>query len=89
MLSDRPELDVDDFELSETRPAPRTAVTLETPASAEAPRKVASLEAHKADERERILAALQAASWNRVKAAKMVGLPRRTFYRRLKEYGIQ
>jgi len=89
VLSDRPELDVDDFELSETRPAPRTAVTLETPASAEAPRKVASLEAHKADERERILAALQAASWNRVKAAKMVGLPRRTFYRRLKEYGIQ
>ena len=27
--------------------------------------------------------------WNRVKAAQEVGLPRRTFYRRLKEYGIQ
>ncbi len=89
VLSDRPELDVDDFELSEARPAPRTMATLETPAPAEGLRKVASLEAHKADERERILGALQAASWNRVKAAKMVGLPRRTFYRRLKEYGIQ
>ena len=28
-------------------------------------------------------------NWNRVKAAQLVGMPRRTFYRRLKEYGIQ
>jgi serine/threonine-protein kinase PknK len=39
-------------------------------------------------ERERILAALAASNWNRVQAAKMIGVPRRTFYRRLKEYGI-
>jgi len=26
--------------------------------------------------------------WNRVQAAKLIGIPRRTFYRRLKEYGI-
>jgi serine/threonine-protein kinase PknK len=52
-------------------------------------RSEATLEAHKAGERERILAALQSSNWNRVKAAKLVGLPRRTFYRRLKEYGIQ
>jgi serine/threonine-protein kinase PknK len=39
-------------------------------------------------ERERILAALTASNWNRVQAAKMIGVPRRTFYRRLKEYGI-
>ncbi|WP_237244957.1 helix-turn-helix domain-containing protein [Sorangium cellulosum] len=33
--------------------------------------------------------ALSSCNWNRVKAAQVVGLPRRTFYRRLKEYGIQ
>jgi serine/threonine-protein kinase PknK len=42
----------------------------------------------KAAERERILAALTASNWNRVAAAKMLGVPRRTFYRRLKEFGI-
>lgn len=39
-------------------------------------------------ERATILAALARCNWNRVQAAKMVGIPRRTFYRRLKEYGI-
>ena len=48
-----------------------------------------ALDAHRAGERERILAALGRCNWNRVKAAQIVGLPRRTFYRRLKEYGIQ
>jgi serine/threonine-protein kinase PknK len=89
VLSDRPELDVDDFELSEARPPVRLAPVADVTSAAESQRKVVSLEAHKSDERERILSALQAASWNRVKAAKLVGLPRRTFYRRLKEYGIQ
>ena len=42
----------------------------------------------KAHERKKILHALEAASWNRVKAAQQLGMPRRTFYRRLKEYGI-
>jgi len=40
-------------------------------------------------EKDRIVGALRACNWNRVKAAHMLGLPRRTFYRRLKEYGIQ
>jgi transcriptional regulator of acetoin/glycerol metabolism len=40
-------------------------------------------------EKERIMSALRACNWNRVKAAHMLGLPRRTFYRRLKEHGIQ
>jgi transcriptional regulator of acetoin/glycerol metabolism len=39
-------------------------------------------------ERERILTALSSCNWNRVQAAKALGVPRRTFYRRLKEYGI-
>ncbi len=42
----------------------------------------------RAIERERILGALASANWNRVQAAKLVGLPRRTFYRRLKEFGL-
>lgn len=49
----------------------------------------ASLDEHKGDERERILRALRASGWNRLRAAEIVGIPRRTFYRRLKEYGIQ
>ena len=48
-----------------------------------------ALSRHRRDERERILQALQACNWNRVQAAKISGIPRRTFYRRLREYGIQ
>ena len=81
VLSDRPELEIEDFELPSARP-PRP---LE-----EAPRRVeTSLDAHRSNERDRILDALARCNWNRVKAAQVVGLPRRTFYRRLKEYGIQ
>ena len=45
--------------------------------------------AHKDGEKDRILAALEKAGWNRLKAAQLCGIPRRTFYRRLREYGIQ
>ncbi len=44
---------------------------------------------HRRDERERILDALRASNWNRAQAARLSGIPRRTFYRRLREYGIQ
>ena len=82
VLSDRPELEADDFELPSGRP-PRAP-----DAEAHRPPET-SLDAHKAGERERILSALARCNWNRVQAAKLIGLPRRTFYRRLKEYGIQ
>ena len=49
---------------------------------------LASKDEFKTSEKGRILSALQACDWNRVQAARMLGLPRRTFYRRLKEYGI-
>jgi DNA-binding NtrC family response regulator len=49
----------------------------------------ANFAAHKQTEKDRILAALEKANWNRLQAAKLCGIPRRTFYRRLKEYGIQ
>jgi serine/threonine-protein kinase PknK len=47
-----------------------------------------TLRDHKHDEKHRILTALEEFGWNRVRAAKALGMPRRTFYRRLKEYDI-
>jgi transcriptional regulator with GAF, ATPase, and Fis domain len=85
VLSDQVELDADDFELPEAR-AVRVSPAEKGP---RAPTSETTFDAHKAGERERILAALARCNWNRVKAAQIVGLPRRTFYRRLKEYGIQ
>ncbi len=58
------------------------------PSSRAPSREVRSKEDFRDSERERILQALQDSQWNRVQAAKIVGMPRRTFYRRLKEYGI-
>lgn len=42
----------------------------------------------KQTERERIVAALEAHDWNRMAAAKALGMARRTFYRRLREFDI-
>jgi len=41
------------------------------------------------DEKDLILEALRACDHNKVKAAQMIGIPRRTFYRRLEAYGIK
>jgi DNA-binding NtrC family response regulator len=67
----------------------RTSEHASSQRGARAARFETSLDEHRAGERERILQALSSCNWNRVKAAQLVGLPRRTFYRRLKEYGIQ
>jgi len=40
-------------------------------------------------ERDRILATLNAHGWNRARAARALGMARRTFYRRLKEHEIE
>ncbi len=42
----------------------------------------------RAAERQKIVDALEAANWNKVKAASLLGMPRRTLYRRLREYGL-
>jgi transcriptional regulator of acetoin/glycerol metabolism len=47
------------------------------------------LSSHLKDEKARIAEALAACNWNRVRAAEMLGMPRRTFYRRLKQYHLQ
>jgi serine/threonine-protein kinase PknK len=53
------------------------------------PAKRQTLSSHLKDEKARIAEALAACNWNRVRAAEMLGMPRRTFYRRLKQYHLQ
>jgi transcriptional regulator with GAF, ATPase, and Fis domain len=85
LMSDAEELQPDDLELPvvappRQEPAPRPTETSVTPPGSEAE--------FRCSERERILSALAECNWNKVKAAQKVGLARRTFYRRLKEFGI-
>lgn len=49
---------------------------------------VASRALFEASERERMLEALRGARWNKTRAADNLGMPRRTFYRKLERYGI-
>jgi serine/threonine-protein kinase PknK len=78
LMSDEVEMGPDDFALPSSSPEARgpVAVRARTPGE------------FRSSEKERILEALGRANWNRMQAAKLVGIPRRTFYRRLKEYGI-
>lgn len=92
VLSDGPELEPEDFELTDPSAgsAVRKPMSASASPSAGPPASLAtSLDAHRANERDRILQALKACNWNRVRAAELIGMPRRTFYRRLREYGIQ
>ncbi len=97
ILAERPELDASDFDLPDGLSSPASAArssddsrtsSVTRPSKSSRSRK-STLSQHKMDERERILKALQACNWNRVKAAELSGIPRRTFYRRLRDYGIQ
>jgi transcriptional regulator with PAS, ATPase and Fis domain len=103
VLAEQAELDVEDLDvpdamqerirerrMSERPPAPDSsaASSHHRPRSSHRPPK-STLSQHRRDEREQILKALQSCNWNRVKAAELIGIPRRTFYRRLREYGIQ
>lgn len=95
VLSEGNEVDVDDLDLPmrSTKLQGTTAQPVsQKPASSnrvQPPSKKETLSQHRRDERERILSALKACNWNRVKAAELSGIPRRTFYRRLRKYGIQ
>jgi len=101
VLGEKSELDADDFDVPDGRAGSAlfssltgTGTTSNTGRKTSAPASShtsvkSSLSQHKLDERERILQALKASNWNRVKAAELMGIPRRTFYRRLKLYGIQ
>lgn len=72
--------------LSAAAPAQETAsAPPATPPGAALPSNVGE---HKDQEKQAILEALEAHGWNRAAAAKALGMPRRTFYRRLKSYDI-
>jgi serine/threonine-protein kinase PknK len=86
VMSEAEELLTEDFEIPDGfRPVVDRAST----SSQMRPPKKATTSQHRRDERERIIEALRSCNWNRVKAAEVAGIPRRTFYRRLREYGIQ
>jgi DNA-binding NtrC family response regulator len=93
VMSEGPELLAEDIELPDGwTPRASSGSRAENPRPREqapaAPRK-GTVSEHRREERERILDALRSCNWNRVKAAEVSGIPRRTFYRRLREYGIQ
>ena len=102
VLSDQAEIDVEDLDLPDSHvsdrsrpPAAPDSEDLEEetgpPVAANDARAPArqTLSSHLNDEKTRIAEALAACNWNRVRAAEMLGMPRRTFYRRLKQYQLQ
>ncbi len=90
VMSEGLELDAPDFDLPDNwaaGPSGQARAAREvTPRGASSKRSVSE---HRREERDRIMEALRVSNWNRVKAAEISGIPRRTFYRRLREYGIQ
>ena len=84
ILSDAAELQPEDFALPEDSPLQGGAIQ-----AAGRDAIPATTSARSEREREKILQALAASNWNRAKAAEIIGMPRRTFYRRLGKYGIQ
>ena len=87
LMSEGAEIQPDDLQLQDPPRAVQGEVSSIRPSQAPVP-VARTKEEFKDTERERILSALSSCNWNRVQAAKMIGIPRRTFYRRLKEYGI-
>jgi transcriptional regulator with GAF, ATPase, and Fis domain len=103
VLSDRAEIESGDLDMADGRtpsaPQPR-AIAADMENLADSPRVRESVEppaprsrgrsgAPRDQERDRILRALEACNWNRLRAAEQLGMPRRTLYRRLKQYKIQ
>ena len=94
LLSEANEITIDDLDLptasvrSIAPPASSAAPEPRANASSTSTVRARTQEEYRDAEKEKILAALTRCNWNRVQAAKMIGVPRRTFYRRLKEYGI-
>jgi DNA-binding NtrC family response regulator len=86
VMAESSTLQVNDLALGDSVPPPSQPPRSDRP-SVPSP-TIESLSHHKLEEKQRILHALEAAGWNRVKAAQALGMPRRTFYRRLTDYSI-
>jgi serine/threonine-protein kinase PknK len=102
ILSDEDEITASDLEMpavvSQDRRASAPLATPRSPEGTLARRhergadetdRPASREEFDEVERAQILEALKRTGWNRAEAARELGMPRRTFYRRLARYGIQ
>ena len=78
-------IEADMLRVGESAPtvAPSATGTPSQPGAAPSP-----LAVRKASERQKILDALEECAWNKVRAAQVLGMPRRTLYRRLREYGL-
>jgi len=82
-------IDAGDLALGDVGANEQLAASAVEPAPASRARPPAqNLDDFKTAEKQRILAALEEHNWNRAKAARSLGIPRRTFYRRLKEHDI-
>jgi len=88
VMAESTTLQVTDLALGDSVPPPPSQLPRSDRSSAIPSATVESLSHHKLEEKQRILHALEAAGWNRVKAAQALGMPRRTFYRRLTDYSI-
>jgi transcriptional regulator with GAF, ATPase, and Fis domain len=88
LMSEADEITMDDFTIPDLDSRPQSSRPSGASQSRPINVTVRSAGEHREAEKDRILAALTETNWNRVKAAEVVGMPRRTFYRRLKEYGI-
>lgn len=90
ILTDGPVIDASALSVLPSVAAPSDTASL--PATTELPRPIsvapASFDEHKDQERERMLSALAETGWNRARAATLLGMARRTFYRRLHEHGL-
>jgi transcriptional regulator of acetoin/glycerol metabolism len=102
VLSDQQEIDVEDLDIPSSPNAERPRAPSASPAAPpdedaeededafeNLPPARQTLSSHLKDEKTRIAEALAACNWNRVRAAELLGMPRRTFYRRLKQYQLQ
>ncbi len=89
LMGEEAEIEPEDLQIAESvRSRPPNEGSNVRPSHPPAASLARTKEEFKDTERERILNALSSCNWNRVQAAKLIGVPRRTFYRRLKEYGI-
>ena len=84
VLAEGDVLDAEDFTLESPRDISKVVAGAAAPEAVEAP----SAADREVQERQRIVAALEEHNWNKSKAAAALGIPRRTFYRRLTAYGI-
>lgn len=85
MLCDGDVIEADMLRASEAAPVAAPSVApgaTAQPSTAPSPLAVRKASEHK------VVDALEEANWNKVRAAQVLGMPRRTLYRRLQEYGL-